>query len=34
MNTATFMRKLIALILGVGVVLALVVKILLDGLVL
>lgn len=34
MNTATFMRKLLALILGVGVVLLLVIKILTDGLVL
>lgn len=32
MNTATFMRKLLALILGVGVVLLLVIKILTDGL--
>ena len=34
MNTTTFMRRLLAIILGVRIVLALVFKILTDGLVL
>lgn len=34
MNTTTFMRRLLAIILGVSIVLALVFKILTDGLVL
>lgn len=33
MNTSTFLRKLIALVIGISVVVALVIKILTDGLV-